>query len=256
MPRVTATCTCATCGKKFERTTTKCNWKEGYSWIEWAESTFDECTECYKKRMEKERENEPVTVGVYPLTGGQPRIISIRLSGNTKPHKEELKKAGYRWKESAPANAFDELDFTKKPEYHWEKCYKANYHDDVKETVAEINAWLKAERESLNELVGGIEVKKDYTSFEKLILKEFVCGLSTEIKEEQERKKEIDKLTKPVKPDCLPEGYWNGKVYGGKGKRQVYVDGKAKSISEEEAATLMAYAKELEEYKENIKKIK
>lgn len=56
MAKATATCTCKTCGKSFEVSAVKQNRREADRWAEWAEKTYDECSECYKERLARERE--------------------------------------------------------------------------------------------------------------------------------------------------------------------------------------------------------
>lgn len=48
-----AKCVCKTCGKTFTKTAYKRNRSEANSWEEWAEEHFDECNECYSKRMQE-----------------------------------------------------------------------------------------------------------------------------------------------------------------------------------------------------------
>lgn len=58
MAKATATCTCKTCGKSFEVSAVKQNRREADRWAEWAGKTYDECSECYKERLARERAEE------------------------------------------------------------------------------------------------------------------------------------------------------------------------------------------------------
>lgn len=58
MAKAKAICTCKTCGQKFEKTTIKRNVSEATSWEEWAQNYYDECDDCYRKRIQAEREEE------------------------------------------------------------------------------------------------------------------------------------------------------------------------------------------------------
>ena len=101
MAKATAICTCATCGATFERTSIKRNRSEANSWEDWAESHFNECSACYKKRMREEEAQKPLTIttSVYTIT---PALV-FTASGNTMPRKDELKALGFRWQEQLPS---------------------------------------------------------------------------------------------------------------------------------------------------------
>ena len=58
MAKAVATCTCATCGNKFKKITTKESRSIADSWEKWASEYFDECSDCYEKRKQAEREEE------------------------------------------------------------------------------------------------------------------------------------------------------------------------------------------------------
>lgn len=58
MARGIATCTCKTCGGTFEKIEFRQNRAAADSWVEWAESYYDECTACYKERQKAKRDEE------------------------------------------------------------------------------------------------------------------------------------------------------------------------------------------------------
>lgn len=81
MAKARAICTCKSCGCEFEKTTIKRNSREANSWEEWAASYYDECTDCYKERKEREKQeaNEKAAEfsresGLAPLTGSDKQI--------------------------------------------------------------------------------------------------------------------------------------------------------------------------------------
>ena len=65
------------------------------------------------------------------------------------------------------------------------------------------------------------------------------------------------KIEKPVKPDCYPDGKWNGRVYGSeKYGFKIYVDGEETKISSEDKVKLEKYSSEYTSYKTQIKELK
>lgn len=53
MARAIATCTCKHCGKTFEKVKFCANRKEADSFETWAKDNCDECSDCFKARMQK-----------------------------------------------------------------------------------------------------------------------------------------------------------------------------------------------------------
>ena len=81
MAKATATCTCATCGDVFTVSATKYNRREANQWEEWASTYYDECTECWKKRKDAERQAENAAAkesaekqGWPALTGSEKQV--------------------------------------------------------------------------------------------------------------------------------------------------------------------------------------
>lgn len=58
MARGIANCTCKTCGATFEKIEFRQNRSAADSWAAWAETYYDECTPCYRERIQAERDEE------------------------------------------------------------------------------------------------------------------------------------------------------------------------------------------------------
>lgn len=107
MPSKTANLTCPECGKEF----TKAFYESGAGAnrrleekIEWAESRGGFlCSDCYKQ---KKREDDKVKGLVAEIKVGlfAPNEISIVFTGDTYPHKDELKALGCRWTDEYPSD--------------------------------------------------------------------------------------------------------------------------------------------------------
>lgn len=69
--------------------------------------------------------------------------------------------------------------------------------------------------------------------------------------------KKIDELEKPQRPDCYPEGNWNGRFYTAKkGYRRIYVNSKELLITEENGQVIDRFDKQVENYKLQVAAIK
>lgn len=106
MAKAIATCKCATCGKEFEKIAYKYDSKQASEWKKWAEENITECPQCYGKRMREEEAEKPFTIE-FRVNTYDPSVVLV-ATGNTYPHKEDLKKAGYSWSEPSCLNAFEE----------------------------------------------------------------------------------------------------------------------------------------------------
>lgn len=74
MAKAIAICRCATCGKEFEQSAVKRNRREADKWEEWAVSYYDECSECYQKRKERQREEENQKAAELATEAGLPKL--------------------------------------------------------------------------------------------------------------------------------------------------------------------------------------
>lgn len=93
MAKAVARCKCKTCGSEFTATKICYNRRDADSWEEWASSNFDECSDCYKARKQKERDaanaasaEENKSMGWAVLTGSPKQIAwaeTIRAKART-----------------------------------------------------------------------------------------------------------------------------------------------------------------------------
>ena len=97
MARAIATCKCASCGKEFKKIAYKNNSAQAYEWKKWAEENIIECPQCYSKRMRAEDAQKPFTIE-FRVDTYAPAVVLV-ATGNTYPHKDALKEAGYSWSE-------------------------------------------------------------------------------------------------------------------------------------------------------------
>ena len=74
MAKATATCTCAKCGKTFERSAYRRNRREADEWEAWASLHFDECPGCYRARLAAEREEENQKAAEAAKAAGMPEL--------------------------------------------------------------------------------------------------------------------------------------------------------------------------------------
>lgn len=81
MAKAKAICTCAKCGATYEVEAFRANRRDADNWKSWAESHYDECPDCYKARMLKEREEanekaaaESRNAGIPELSGSEKQI--------------------------------------------------------------------------------------------------------------------------------------------------------------------------------------
>lgn len=78
MAKAIAICTCAKCGKQFEKTAVKRNRREADSWEEWAVAAYTTCPECEQAEREKEAErlaDEAKEAGLPALTGSHKQVV-------------------------------------------------------------------------------------------------------------------------------------------------------------------------------------
>ena len=81
MAKAKVICTCAKCGATFEVTKDCYNRRDAEKWESWAGSHYDECPDCYKVRMQQEREAANAAAieksrgaGFPDLTGSEKQI--------------------------------------------------------------------------------------------------------------------------------------------------------------------------------------
>ena len=245
MAKAKAKCKCEYCGAEFVREKTCRNRNEAESWESWAVDKLRECPKCYSDRRRKEEAEKPftisVSVGIYP-----PQIL-LTASGDTREHKEALKAAGYRWDYADEGGLFGMLSMN--PRMAWQRTISLVDKDLDSE---KFKKFLVHEFEKIDEL--GAVRKMECTQVDLAM-----CGqqLAKIQKEKAAKQEAIDQLEKPKRPEWLPEGRWNGRIYGSaRTEISIYVDNNKISISEEQKKELLAWTSEKEKFKAEVEKIK
>ena len=269
MAKATATCTCATCGATFTRTTTKANRREADAWEAWAVKHYDECPTCWGKRQRAE-EAEAGLIAKVRLGNpydGKPALWMV-LYGDTYSIKDQLKALGARWCDdypSAEGGAGASLLYgmtTSRPSKRWAICLT----DEEQ---------LPAKATALSELGFDVQYPDADTMgmwhmvhAEVLRLKE-AEDAEKEAKEAEaaeEKAKKLEELgPKPAYPAEIsalwPDGAkWNGRIYGKKGHYRVYFSGeevhitdKQKEMMEQTLAAREAWEEKKDEIERNAK---
>lgn len=240
MARAIANCTCATCGNTFIRMSFARNRTEADKWVDWAEKYFDECTDCYYKRLRDTEAAKPFTIEVT-LNSFSPAVWLI-ASGDTMPHKDELKAKGFRWANKPEYNPSDPL-----------RCWqlKIPFSDDISDVLAEITEYLEKIGARIDVKMSETDMDEAYETY--LVHKKIRAEKAQKEQEKEEAKAAIER---PVRPSWLPEGRWNGKIYGGKRygysvfiwNRQIY-------ITAEQVEELKKWSDEVSAYETKIKEI-
>ena len=78
MAKARVFCTCKTCGKEFEVTAVKRNFREAEAWKQWAAENYTECPECYRKRRAEEAAqlaSKAAEDGLVPLEGTEKQKV-------------------------------------------------------------------------------------------------------------------------------------------------------------------------------------
>ena len=242
MAKATAICICKTCGKEFEKSTTKHNRSEADNWEAWAVLHYDECPQCYGARKRAEESEKPleirIKVNVY-----YPAVIAI-AGGNTMVHKDALKKAGYCWGEEPDSGIFGGLSISA-PRHVWSKSVRLESADDWEPVCKR----LAAEAQHLGaKLINDITIP-DYRGMMTILEKRN--------SEADEMNAKISALDKPVRPEWVPDGRWNGKIYGSsRNGYSIYIDGKKHDISSDQKEELSNYSSQYDKYSEELRKIK
>lgn len=135
-----ATCTCNTCGKKFEYRAEKFNRREAESFEAWAAENITECWECRKAREAKEAEEARVAKAWPTLTGSEKQVawatkirdeLVSKLLEVYKPREEDAEIFN---------NAIKGWLGTRTDSRFWID----NRYNSVRETAKDLNAYLKA----------------------------------------------------------------------------------------------------------------
>ena len=197
------------------------------------------CKECYKKKMEKIVESQPVSLNIdilpYIDNDNGEILLSVWLDGNTKPYKNQIKEIGYTWQTKENAENLFGLKYTN--EMCWSKIV---YIKDIEEEVK------KAKSIGVERVVS-----------KKKLLSELAGSIAMQLHNEWEKKNStISELYRPEKPELIKNSKWNWKVYGRSGNRSIYLDGEKVDITDEQAEELEKYVNAEEKYRKDVQLIK
>ena len=195
------------------------------------------CKECYKKEMQAQAEKEGLVFNATIL----PRIsesdgdflIYVWFSGNTLPHKDEIKAlGGYKWEECQAASNLFSISY----EPCWGKTVKFQHLKEEIEKAKSIGA-------------------KDTVVEEGLFASaNYMIALDLQ-KKWQANKEQIDAIPKPIIPEIIKGHYWNGRIYGKSGNYCVYLDKEKTPITDEQKKEITAYLTAKEEYNKKVNEV-
>lgn len=243
MAKAKAYCKCATCGAEFVQTATKRNCREADEWAAWAVEHFDECPNCFAARMRAEEEATPVTatVKIDPMF----QVMYIQLSGNTRPVKDKIKELGFKWTELNEGGVLGFISVSR-PKLGWQ--YQVS--GDVNTASASIRGKIAELREAFPELVevnGTSDV--DFAAY--LRVSQANAGKRDELES-----KLAELGPRPEKPECIPAGRWNGKLYGRSGRYSIYVDNAKIDLNDADGDAVAQYISARDDYEAKAAKIK
>ena len=159
-------------------------------------------------------------------------LMNVWFSGNTMPHKDDIKalKTRYSWGERK--SAMDHIATTRPP-LCWNTTIALDALQEEMESAKSIGAeCITPEAGLFAEVNYQIAVNKH--------------------KEWEETHAKIAAIEKPSIPDILKDHWWNQKVYGKSGNYSVYLDSKKTDISDEQALEIKSYLKQKEDYDRQI----
>lgn len=195
------------------------------------------CKECYKKQMYEKAKAEGLifNASVLPYIDNEDGslLLSVWFSGDTKPHKDEIKAiGGYRWIDRESAEDWYSLGVP--------MCWNKVIHIENLET--EIQNALS---------IGAKSVVSDSGLFAAV---NYQIAINQQ-KEWEKQKEKIALIQKPTTPDVLKGHKWNQKIYGKSGNYSIYPDGNKVTITDEQAKEIKEYLAAKKEYKKKVEEI-
>ena len=242
MSKAVALCKCKVCGAEFEKSAIKRNRSEADNWEKWAVTYFDECPVCYKDRARAEEAKKPFSIEMR-VSVIHPAIVMV-AGGNTLPHKDELKAAGYRWDYEPVTGVLGELS-AKVPRHVWSKTIK----------LKRVLDWKPAYSSLINEARGlGAILKNGISDIDLAGLRDILGRRESQI---TEMAKELSGLVKPLRPEWFPLGKWNGKIYGNRRHGYyIFTSGERTNITIEQSKELNRYISDRDEYDKRLREIR
>jgi len=199
------------------------------------------CSECYKAEQKAKQEATPLTLTVEALPFEQKILLSF--DGNTMPHKDDIKAAGFYWGEAQNGGLFGGLSMSS-PKKCWHKYVALEAVDDIVKS-------LKA----LNPVVKNKVTQADIMAFADVKAKKEAQQVAVQEKKEQIKSKIAD-IEKPVVPAKIDGKKFNGKIYGKQGNYTIYPDSVKTSITDAEAKEIEDYLKAVDNYNRKVAEIK
>lgn len=244
MAKARAICTCATCGSSFEKTAIKRNRKETEEWEEWAVKTFDECPACWRKGLQQEELEKGLICKVRLMT--EPQHIGIWYvgHGDTYQIKDALKEDGWRWTDAYPnGEILGGVLSTHGNQKRWAKEYMITDVEAEKLEVMIADANEKA-------IALGFKIEVEISEMDLLIAQDRVKVLMQQKEKELQEKQALDEKRgpKPQRPDWMPDGRWNGTIYGKK-EKSIYINGDKLTLTEEQTQSLSKYLSNMDTWK-------
>lgn len=209
-------CECRICGKEFVKTKSCYNRKEADSFESWAYANCTLCPTCYGREKHK---SEPLKLRIMLDDKAIKGAFYLIFSGNTTPYKEQIKELGYKW-----GIIPDEL--------RWGDNYNQKVWYKRVDSVDGVNQEDDAAEAALPDIK--IENYVDNITMDRWM---------ANIKKHEADNIDATPTPKPKRPDCIPHGYWNGKIYGNdKYGYRIYVDNEEIRLSDDDAKAVQAYA--------------
>lgn len=210
--------------------------------IKWYENSA-KCPECYK--IEKQAQNKEmgliITINLEIYAKQYPVILIA--SGDSFGYRDDLKSNGYIFGD-IPASGFFGLLSTSAPAKNWFKCVSIdNLQKEidnagaigakVKNGINEIDIAARAKFEKDNEIKNATEAEAE----------------ANKKTEKETALKEVEKL-RPKCPAIIKSGVkFNWKIYGTKGKFNIYLDGTKTNINDTEADEIEKFNTDFKIYK-------
>lgn len=200
------------------------------------------CKDCYKAMIQEIEAHTPLglTAQLNPL---ETYPFRAYFTGDTESVEDKVKALGFTWTD------INDSDISSTSVYMGWSCeFKSS---------EELGKVFKEVKKVFPE----IEIKFDFKEVDMALykrLKEQEAQNEIEGKKQAaELQKKIDELEMPQRPDCYPEGNWNGRFYKAeKGYRRIYVDSKELLITEEDGQAIERFDKQVENYKLQVAAIK
>lgn len=200
------------------------------------------CKDCYKSMMQEIEAHSPLglTAQLNPL---ETYPFRAYFTGDTESVEDKVEALGFFWTDIGDNDILSTSEFM-----GWSCECKSS---------EELGKVFKEVKKVFPE----IEIKFDFKDVDMALfkrLKEQEAQNEVEGKKQAaELQKKIDELEKPQRPDCYPEGNWNGRFYKAeKGYRRIYVDSKELLISEEDGQAIDDYLTALSRYEDTVAKLK